>query len=176
MPKKVPADEASNAWVEEQWQRWDQARGRPQSRTAEEAGTFSPEAEWQRRAAEAITAASAEVQPPPQPKRSHNKISDGGAARQPFDDPDKMTLQEATAFWKHLTNTALSKPGAWEPQQYISIIAGRPTVAIHEIFAPPEKDYRAHSACDFSLPLCFLEWISARLCGFLHRVVPAVAG
>ena len=39
-----------------------------------------------------------------------------------------LTEQQAKALWIEATNVAFAKPGAWEPQQYVSIVAGRPVV------------------------------------------------
>ena len=40
-----------------------------------------------------------------------------------------FTAEEAKMYWRELTNMAFTVPGHFEPQQYLSFVAGRPVVA-----------------------------------------------
>lgn len=126
MPKRISAEDKSQEWVDISFKRWERSRGYPQPLTQEEQQQFRTSDMWGVQGAMARDRARQQREE----ELDAEMLSNGaGAARPAFDDA-WLNLKEAKLLWKSLTWSAFGAPGQFEPQQYVSIVAGRPTVVI----------------------------------------------
>ena len=125
MPKRMTASDASDAWTDTHYEQWERQRGFPKARTQAETSSHSTRSTWTNLAARAKELAKARLEA----QQPSGAGSSAGADRPAFAS-DVLTLDEAKAYWRELTNMAFSVPGNFEPQQYVSFVAGRPVVVI----------------------------------------------
>ena len=62
-------------------------------------------------------------------KRASEGASSASGDQRPVFEEEGLTAEEAKMYWRELTNMAFTVPGHFEPQQYLSFVAGRPVVA-----------------------------------------------
>ena len=128
MPKRISREDASSEWVDKSWERWEEQRGHPKARAQADMSEHSTSTTWTQMAARAKAMAREKLQAR---RDSASAASSSGAAR-PELDPEVMFEEEARAYWKELTNMAFTIPGQFEPQQYVSFVAGRPVVVMSD--------------------------------------------
>ena len=66
---------------------------------------------------------------PREAKRTSEGVSSASGDHRPVFEEEGLTAEEAKMYWRELTNMAFTVPGHFEPQQYLSFVAGRPVVA-----------------------------------------------
>ena len=118
--------ETGREWVDEQWEQWTQNKGGHVAHNGEEDDQRYGQAEWshQMKLAElkvqlaSLTSDAAS---------SSTAVPAAGAVRPANPASDDAETVKLNALWKEITNVTMVKPGAFEPDQYTSIVAGRPT-------------------------------------------------
>ena len=125
---KPTEEEASPAWVKKHREAWEQSRGNPPAREKEERTAHRTYDAWGVQAGIAREMARLEVDDQ-RSKAASSSSASAGAARPAFSGAD-LEADEAKMLWKTLTNSAFGLPGEFEPQQHVSLVAGRPVVAI----------------------------------------------
>ena len=124
MPKRVSAEDASSSWVDAHYDRWERDRGHPKARSVAETSTHTTKQTWAEMEERAKQLAKEKLEAK---RASEGAASSSGAARPAFEQ-EGLTAEEAKMYWRELTNMAFSVPGHFEPQQYVSFVAGRPVV------------------------------------------------
>ena len=126
MPKRPTAEDASKSWVDTSYKRWEAARGDPQKLTHEERTDFRTADFWE---VQGVLAKERAKMLRQIEEDTEMRQGSAGAARPAFSE-GWLNMKEAKLLWKQLTFSAFGAPGQFEPQQYVSIVCGRPTVVI----------------------------------------------
>ena len=138
MPKRQSAEDASSSWVDAHFERWTRDRGSPKQgpRPSLPRGLSRRRAQrWQ------------SVPSSKQSELPKGVASASGAGRPVFEQ-EVFTAEEAKMYWRELTNMAFTVTGHFEPQEYLSVVAGRPVVATRGNIASTPHLPTAFCGCD----------------------------